>query len=73
MTSFERFRAALADTRLRIAGYALQLLGLLEEARFLDWGSVLGFERAGRISFALGVAILMCRCIAAAVNPDKDA
>jgi hypothetical protein len=71
MTLFERFTAFLADKRMRVAGYATQLLGLLEEARFLDWGTVAGFEHAGRITFALGTAILICRCLAEMRNDNN--
>lgn len=58
-----RFWALAGNSRTILAGYAVQLLGLLDELKLVDWSSWFGADRAGRITMVLGVMFIGLRLI----------
>jgi len=57
------FWAIAGNSRTIAIAYAAELLALLDEAKLLDWSSMLGVERGGRIMAIMGAVMLGLRLI----------
>jgi hypothetical protein len=55
--------ALTGNSRTILAGYAAELLGILDEARLLDWSALVGAERAGRVMVVMGAVMIVLRLI----------
>jgi len=55
-------RVCLSSRTIAIA-YAAQILALLDELKLLDWSSLLGVERGGRVMAFMGVIMFVMRLI----------
>ena len=62
---WDRFAArawAVAGNSKTIAvAYAVELIGVMDEARMLDWSQLVGAENAGRVMMMMGVAMILLR------------
>jgi hypothetical protein len=43
--------------------YAAELLGVLDEAKVLDWSQLLGADSAGRVMVIMGVVMIVLRLV----------
>jgi len=43
--------------------YAAELLGVLDEAKVLDWSQLLGAESAGRVMVIMGALMIVLRLV----------
>jgi hypothetical protein len=43
--------------------YAVELIGVMDEARMLDWSQLVGAENAGRVMVIMGVAMILLRLV----------
>jgi hypothetical protein len=39
----------------------VELIGVMDEARMLDWSQLVGAENAGRVMMMMGVAMILLR------------
>lgn len=58
-----RLWALAGNSRTMLVGYAAQVLWLLEEANVVDWSSLIGYEKAGRIVAVMGIAMIVLRIV----------
>jgi hypothetical protein len=58
-----RLRALCGNSRTIAVAYAAELLGLLDEAKLLDWSALLGAESAGRVMVIMGVVMILLRLV----------
>jgi hypothetical protein len=64
MTKLWRWlKAACGNSRTIAIAYSAELLGALDELKYLDWSQWFGTERAGRIMAGIGVVIFLMRVI----------
>jgi len=61
--AWSNFWALAGNSRTILAGYAAELLGILDEARLLDWSALVGSERAGRVMVVMGAVMIVLRLI----------
>jgi hypothetical protein len=54
-----------------LVGYAAELLGMLDEAKLLDWSALVGSERAGRVMVVMGVVMIVLRLVTRAAVSFK--
>jgi len=63
---------ALAGNSKTIAvAYAAELLGVLDEAKLLDWSELVGSERAGRVMVIMGAVMILLRLVTRAAVTFK--
>lgn len=43
--------------------YAVELMGVMDEARLFDWSQLVGAENAGRVMVIMGVAMILLRLV----------
>jgi hypothetical protein len=54
----------LQATRKTIAvAYAVELIGVMDEAKMLDWSQLVGAENAGRVMLIMGTAMILLRLV----------
>ncbi|MCC6779760.1 MAG: hypothetical protein IT537_24530 [Hyphomicrobiales bacterium] len=58
-----RLRTLCGNSRTIAVAYAAELVGLLDEARLVDWSQLLGVERGGRVMALMGVVMLVLRLV----------
>jgi hypothetical protein len=58
-----RLWALAGNSRTIAVAYAAELLGLLDEAKLLDWSALVGSEHAGRVMAAMGIAMIGLRLV----------
>ena len=58
-----RLWALAGNSRTIAVAYAAELLGVLDEARLLDWSALVGSEHAGRVMAVMGVAMILLRLV----------
>jgi hypothetical protein len=63
--------ALTGNSRTILVAYAAELLGMLDEAKLLDWSALVGSERAGRVMVVMGVVMIVLRLITRAAVSFK--
>jgi hypothetical protein len=63
--------ALAGNSRTILFGYAAELIGILDEARLLDWSALVGSERAGRVMVVMGAVMIVLRLITRAAVSFK--
>jgi hypothetical protein len=58
-----RARAFCGNSKTIAVAYAAELLGVLDEARVLDWSQLLGAESAGRVMVIMGALMIVLRLV----------
>jgi hypothetical protein len=58
-----RLRGLCGNSRTIAVAYAAELLGVLDEAKVLDWSQLLGSEAAGRVMVIMGAVMILLRLI----------
>lgn len=58
-----RLWALAGNSRTIAVAYAVELLGLLDEAKYLDWSQLIDSERAGRVMAIMGVVMIILRLV----------
>ena len=58
-----RARAFCGNSKTIAVAYAAELLGVLDEAKLLDWSALLGAESAGRVMVILGALMILLRLV----------
>jgi hypothetical protein len=58
-----RLRALCGNSRTLAVAYAAELLGVLDEAKLLDWSALLGVEGAGRVMAIMGAVMILLRLV----------
>ena len=61
--AFARLRALCGNSRTLAVAYAAELLGVLDEAKLLDWSALLGAESAGRVMVVMGAVMILLRLV----------
>jgi hypothetical protein len=56
-----RLRAFCGNSKTIAVAYAAELLGVLDEAKVLDWSQLLGAESAGRVMVIMGAVMILLR------------
>jgi hypothetical protein len=60
---YARLRGLCGNSRTIAVAYAAELIGLLDEARVLDWSALIGSERAGRVLAIMGAVMIGLRLV----------
>ena len=55
--------ALAGNSRTLAVAYAIELLAILDMAKIIDWSSLLGVERGGKVAAIIGVVIIVLRLI----------
>ena len=58
-----RLRAFCGNSKTVAVAYAAELLGVLDEAKVLDWSQLLGAESAGRVMVIMGALMIVLRLV----------
>jgi ABC-type amino acid transport substrate-binding protein len=58
-----RLRGLCGNSKTIAVAYAAELLGVLDEAKVLDWSQLLGAESAGRVMVIMGVVMIVLRLV----------
>jgi hypothetical protein len=58
-----RLRAFCGNSKTIAVAYAAELLGVLDEAKVLDWSQLLGAESAGRVMVIMGALMIVLRLV----------
>jgi uncharacterized membrane protein len=58
-----RGRAFCGNSKTIAVAYAAELLGVLDEAKVLDWSQLLGAESAGRVMVIMGALMILLRLV----------
>jgi hypothetical protein len=58
-----RLRAFSGNSKTIAVAYAAELLGVLDEAKLLDWSQLLGAESAGRVMVIMGALMILLRLV----------
>jgi hypothetical protein len=58
-----RLRAFCGNSKTIAVAYAAELLGVLDEAKVLDWSQLLGAESAGRVMVIMGAVMIVLRLV----------
>jgi hypothetical protein len=58
-----RLRAFCGNSKTIAVAYAAELLGVLDEAKVLDWSQLLGAESAGRVMVIMGAVMILLRLV----------
>ena len=56
-----RVWAVAGNSKTIAVAYAVELIGVMDEARMLDWSQLVGAENAGRVMMMMGVAMILLR------------
>ncbi len=60
---YARLRGLCGNSKTIAVGYAAELLGILDEAKVLDWSQLLGAEAAGRVMVIMGAVMILLRLV----------
>ena len=58
-----RARAFCGNSKTIAVAYAAELLGVLDEAKVLDWSQLVGAESAGRVMVIMGAVMILLRLV----------
>jgi hypothetical protein len=58
-----RARAFCGNSKTIAVAYAAELLGVLDEAKVLDWSQLVGAESAGRVMVIMGALMIVLRLV----------
>ena len=58
-----RLWAMAGNSKTILVAYAVELIGLMDEARMLDWSQLVGAENAGRVMVIMGAAMILLRLV----------
>jgi hypothetical protein len=58
-----RLWAVAGNSKTILVAYAVELIGVMDEARMLDWSQLVGAENAGRVMVIMGVAMILLRLV----------
>ena len=58
-----RLRAVCGNSKTIAVAYAAELLGVLDEAKVLDWSQLVGAESAGRVMVIMGALMILLRLV----------
>jgi hypothetical protein len=58
-----RLWAVAGNSKTILAAYAVELIGVMDEARMLDWSQLVGAENAGRVMVIMGAAMILLRLV----------
>src|SRR5262245_13132244 len=58
-----RLRGFCGNSKTIAVAYAAELLGVLDEAKVLDWSQLLGADSAGRVMVIMGVVMIVLRLV----------
>ena len=58
-----RLRAFCGNSKTIAVAYAAELLGVLDEAKVLDWSQLVGADSAGRVMVIMGVVMILLRLV----------
>jgi hypothetical protein len=58
-----RLWAMAGNSKTILVAYAVELIGVMDEARMLDWSQLVGAENAGRVMVIMGVAMILLRLV----------
>ena len=58
-----RLRGLCGNSKTIAVAYAAELLGVLDEAKVLDWSALLGAESAGRVMVIMGAVMIVLRLV----------
>jgi hypothetical protein len=58
-----RLRGLCGNSKTIAVAYAAELLGVLDEAKVLDWSQLLGAESAGRVMVIMGAVMILLRLV----------
>jgi hypothetical protein len=61
--AYARLRAFCGNSKTIAVAYAAELLGVLDEAKVLDWSQLLGADSAGRVMVIMGVVMIVLRLV----------
>src|SRR5262249_11575082 len=69
-----RLRGLCGNSKTIAVAYAAELLGVLDEAKVLDWSQLVGADSAGRVMVIMGVVMIVLRLVTrTAVNFKPEA
>ena len=58
-----RVWAVAGNSKTIAVAYAVELMGVMDEARLFDWSQLVGAENAGRVMVIMGVAMILLRLV----------
>jgi uncharacterized protein (TIGR02594 family) len=58
-----RLWAMAGNSKTILVAYAVELIGVMDEARMLDWSELVGAENAGRVMVIMGAAMILLRLV----------
>ena len=58
-----RLWAMAGNSKTILVAYAVELIGVMDEARLLDWSQLVGAENAGRVMVIMEVAMILLRLV----------
>jgi hypothetical protein len=58
-----RLRGLCGNSKTIAVAYAAELLGVLDEAKVLDWSQLVGADSAGRVMVIMGVVMILLRLV----------
>jgi hypothetical protein len=58
-----RVWAIAGNSKTIAVAYAVELLGVMDEAKMLDWSQLVGAENAGRVMLIMGIAMILLRLV----------
>jgi hypothetical protein len=58
-----RLRGLCGNSKTIAVAYATELLGVLDEAKVLDWSQLLGADSAGRVMVIMGAVMILLRLV----------
>jgi hypothetical protein len=58
-----RIWAIAGNSKTIAVAYAVELIGVMDEAKMLDWSQLVGAENAGRVMVGMGVAMILLRLV----------
>jgi hypothetical protein len=61
--AYARLRGLCGNSKTIAVAYAAELLGVLDEAKVLDWSQLLGADSAGRVMVIMGVVMIVLRLV----------
>ena len=58
-----RLRGLCGSSKTIAVAYAAELLGVLDEAKVLDWSQLVGADSAGRVMVMMGAVMILLRLV----------
>ena len=59
--AYARLRGLCGNSKTIAVAYAAEILGILDEAKVVDWSELLGAEAAGRVMVIMGAVMIVLR------------